>query len=99
MLKGGHCNLSVKKNESKVVDSIDMEDLGDKASFCRCWRSAKFPYCDGTHGKHNTTTGDNVGPLVIKKKELSCSSVKSDIPSWSSRVNGCAICLSHGRDI
>ncbi|RXG67389.1 CDGSH iron-sulfur domain-containing protein 2-like protein [Armadillidium vulgare] len=40
--KGGHCNLSVRKNESKVVDSIDMEDLGDKASLCRCWRSAKF---------------------------------------------------------
>jgi len=28
----------------------------------------QFPYCDGTHNKHNQETGDNVGPLVIKKK-------------------------------
>jgi hypothetical protein len=26
----------------------------------------KFPYCDGAHSKHNTLTGDNVGPLVFK---------------------------------
>ncbi len=26
----------------------------------------KFPYCDGSHGKHNAETGDNVGPLVFK---------------------------------
>ncbi len=29
----------------------------------------QFPYCDGTHAKHNQETGDNVGPLIIKRKE------------------------------
>ncbi len=35
--------------------------------FCRCWKSNKFPYCDGSHNKHNQVTGDNVGPLIVKK--------------------------------
>lgn len=61
-------NPSVKKEEAKVVDCLNIEDLGDKQAFCRCWRSKKFPYCDGTHSKYNTDTGDNVGPLVISKK-------------------------------
>ena len=33
----------------------------------RCWKSKKFPYCDGSHAKHNAETGDNVGPLIVKK--------------------------------
>lgn len=28
----------------------------------------KWPYCDGSHVAHNTVTGDNVGPLIVKKK-------------------------------
>lgn len=65
----GHpVNLSIRKSESKVADSVDIEDLGDKAVFCRCWRSEKFPYCDGSHNKHNKVCQDNVGPLIVKKK-------------------------------
>lgn len=30
----------------------------------------QFPYCDGAHAKHNEETGDNVGPLIIKKKDV-----------------------------
>ena len=29
----------------------------------------QFPLCDGSHNKHNEDTGDNVGPLVLKRKE------------------------------
>ena len=67
-LRKRHVNECLKKECDKVVDSVDMEDLGDKAVFCRCWRSKKFPYCDGAHNQHNAATGDNVGPLVVKKK-------------------------------
>ncbi|KTF76391.1 hypothetical protein cypCar_00046107 [Cyprinus carpio] len=29
-----------------------------------------FPVCDKSHIKHNELTGDNVGPLILKKKTL-----------------------------
>nr|XP_046224443.1 CDGSH iron-sulfur domain-containing protein 1-like [Oncorhynchus gorbuscha] len=62
-------NLDLQKDDPKVVHAFDIEDLGDKAVYCRCWRSKKFPYCDGAHTKHNEETGDNVGPLIMKRKE------------------------------
>uniref|UniRef100_A0A2K5YPF8 Iron-binding zinc finger CDGSH type domain-containing protein n=1 Tax=Mandrillus leucophaeus TaxID=9568 RepID=A0A2K5YPF8_MANLE len=52
-------NLHIQKDNPKIVHAFDMEDLGDKAVYCHCWRSKKFPFY----------TGDNVGPLIIKKKE------------------------------
>ncbi|GAB6019632.1 hypothetical protein CHUAL_001194 [Chamberlinius hualienensis] len=60
-------NPNFQKESDKVVHCFDIEDLGAKVSLCRCWRSQKFPYCDGTHNEYNTKTGDNVGPVVIKK--------------------------------
>ena len=35
------CNMSVSKDLEKVVSFVDIEDIGDKAVFCRCWRSKK----------------------------------------------------------
>ena len=32
-------NLSVQKEESKVVTVVDIEEMGDKVCYCRCWRS------------------------------------------------------------
>lgn len=47
-------------------------------------RLLQFPYCDGAHTKHNSETGDNVGPLIVKGKHwdlcsliLHCSSLES----------------------
>jgi CDGSH-type Zn-finger protein len=67
--KKGSVNLCVQKEQPKVVHALDIEDLGSKTVFCRCWRSKKFPYCDGAHTQHNEETGDNVGPLIVKRKE------------------------------
>ncbi|MEQ2208454.1 hypothetical protein XENOCAPTIV_000621 [Xenoophorus captivus] len=67
--KKGHVNVGISKDSPKVVHSFDMEDIGTKAVYCRCWKSKKFPFCDGAHTKHNEETGDNVGPLIIKKKD------------------------------
>jgi CDGSH-type Zn-finger protein len=69
------CNRKIQLNEAKVVDTVkcaDIEDIGKdgkpgKCVMCRCWKSEKFPYCDGSHAKHNAETGDNVGPLIITK--------------------------------
>jgi len=65
--QGQHLNTTIQKECPKVAHSVDMEDLGQKGVFCRCWKSNKFPYCDGSHVKHNAETGDNVGPLIVKK--------------------------------
>lgn len=27
----------------------------------------QFPYCDGSHNEHNKETGDNVGPIIVKR--------------------------------
>ena len=34
-------NLKIQKESPKVVNMVDIEDLGDKISYCRCWRSKK----------------------------------------------------------
>jgi len=34
-------NPGIQKENAKVVDSFDVEDIGEKAAFCRCWRSKK----------------------------------------------------------
>lgn len=34
-------NPDIQKENPKVVDSFDVEDIGEKAAFCRCWRSKK----------------------------------------------------------
>ncbi|CAB3377446.1 Hypothetical predicted protein [Cloeon dipterum] len=64
----GKVNPNIKKDVAKVVDSVDIEDITEKAAFCRCWRSKKFPYCDGSHGPMNKELGDNVGPIIVKHK-------------------------------
>lgn len=74
--KPGRVNRQVHLEKEKVVDFLEVKEIEDlvtkgkgKCAVCRCWKSKKFPLCDGTHMKHNKETGDNVGPLVISKKE------------------------------
>uniref|UniRef100_A0A7N5K1R5 CDGSH iron-sulfur domain-containing protein 2 n=1 Tax=Ailuropoda melanoleuca TaxID=9646 RepID=A0A7N5K1R5_AILME len=64
-------NLKIQKENPKVVNEINIEDLClTKAAYCRYWRSKTFPACDGSHNRYNELTGDNVGPLILKKKEV-----------------------------
>lgn len=37
--KTGLINPDIQKTKEKVVDNFDVEDVGEKLSLCRCWRS------------------------------------------------------------
>ncbi|KAL6639207.1 hypothetical protein ACP70R_022937 [Stipagrostis hirtigluma subsp. patula] len=66
--EGGGINPAIRKEEEKVVDTVLVGELAKPlTAYCRCWRSGTFPLCDGGHVKHNKATGDNVGPLLVKK--------------------------------
>lgn len=39
--KESKVNTCVQKDSPKVVHSFDMEDIGTKAVYCRCWKSKK----------------------------------------------------------
>ena len=61
-------NPDIRKEEKKVVDVADVSaQEKPQVAYCRCWKSGTFPQCDGSHMKHNEETGDNVGPLLVKK--------------------------------
>ena len=57
-------NTKVEQGSAKVVNTLELK-AGEKCVICRCWKSGKFPLCDGAHTAHNEATGDNVGPAII----------------------------------
>ena len=60
---------------TRRVDKVGMDvlrvvvDEDGSAILCRCQRSSTYPWCDGQHLDHNRQCGDNVGPVVIRKKK------------------------------
>ncbi|ALC44606.1 CG1458 [Drosophila busckii] len=63
----GSCNSSIRRGDAKVVDMIDANNISATSALCRCWKTKSWPYCDGSHAEHNKNTGDNLGPLVIRR--------------------------------
>ena len=69
-------NPDIDKDNPKVGTLCTVQDIEDliakspkgKVSYCRCWRSKKFPYCDGAHRDYNSECKDNTGPLTIVKE-------------------------------
>ena len=53
--KDARVNLKIQKESSKVVNMVDIEELGDKVSYCRCWRSKRVSY-ETYEPQHENTT-------------------------------------------
>ena len=45
--------------------TVEME--ADRIALCRCWKSKKFPDCDGSHKQYNIDNDDNTGPVIVVK--------------------------------
>lgn len=56
----------VFNNKNNLV--IDIRDLEYGTKFCRCLRSKKFPFCDGTHNALNNGSGKLIYPLKVSKR-------------------------------
>ncbi|CAJ0581539.1 unnamed protein product, partial [Mesorhabditis spiculigera] len=68
--KNARANRMIKLDCEKVVDTIDLSEIqrkpnGQWRTFCRCWKSKNWPYCDNAHKEHNSRCGDNVAQLRI----------------------------------
>jgi CDGSH-type Zn-finger protein len=63
-INSGKINQKIDLTNERVVHTVIVKS-GHRFVLCRCWKSNKFPYCDGSHKLHNKEFGDNIGPVVI----------------------------------
>ena len=60
----------INNNNYPDRDELSCKELftdKNKVAICRCWKSKKFPFCDGSHRDYNNESGDKLGPIVILK--------------------------------
>lgn len=61
--------INTKQLPNRHEELLTVDDARPRIAFCRCWKSKRFPYCDGSHRQHNNETGDNLGPVVVIRKD------------------------------
>lgn len=90
--KKGQVNSCVDKDSPKVVHSFDMEDIGTKAVYCRCWKSKKVRLPIPGH-----TTSTRFAGCWDKRHWSFCvkeySINDSNFP-WRSAINSTSVCGS-----
>lgn len=53
--------ITTEEHNGHLRTIVELE-AGEQVSLCRCWKSAKFPFCDGTHRQ----VEGNVGPARVQ---------------------------------
>ena len=57
--------VTTEEHNGHLRTIVELEP-GEQVSLCRCWKSAKFPLCDGTHKQ----LPGHVGSVRVKAPEL-----------------------------
>ena len=57
--------MSILNSDDHPARQVELAKNTKKTAYCRCWKSSKMPFCDGSHRDYNKVTGDNLGPLII----------------------------------
>ena len=79
-----HVNKSVDKDNPKVVHTQDVEDLGPRTCYCRCWLSKKFPYCDGIFLFKNLKNNQVlISPFLYSFKVPTTNTTKRPETTWA----------------
>lgn len=55
--KGPIGEIDAIMNKFELQQKTIVEQAEVQVSYCRCWLSATFPRCDGSHKAHNMATG------------------------------------------
>lgn len=61
---------STEERNGHLRTEVKLGD-GEKVALCRCFKSANFPFCDGTHKTIDSTVGPAIvsAPLKEAKEE------------------------------
>ncbi|RXM36361.1 Inositol polyphosphate multikinase [Acipenser ruthenus] len=89
-------NLEIQKDNPKVVHAFDIEDLGDKAVYCRCWRSKKTSKMTTQHQivDSSLTLGQNQIISCDSDRSASEKEKRNTQDGSQKHLNGC-VPLSH----
>lgn len=56
---------STEERSGHLRTTVQLEP-GEQAALCRCFKSKKFPFCDGTHRQEPS----NVGPVIVQAPQV-----------------------------
>ncbi|MCS6949263.1 MAG: CDGSH iron-sulfur domain-containing protein [Armatimonadota bacterium] len=51
---------STEEIDGRPRTTVELEP-GERVALCRCFKSNKFPFCDGTHRQYQ-----GVGPVIVQ---------------------------------
>lgn len=54
-------NVTSEERDGRLRHTIELEP-GEQVWLCRCWKSSKFPFCDGSHKQ----VEGQVAPVGVK---------------------------------